>query len=590
MADRLPRKLAAILYADVAGYSRLTGEDEDATHHRLSEYLDLISATVGSHHGQVKHYAGDAVLAQFDAVVDAMSAAVAIQDEINSRNKAVPDSRKVLFRIGVNSGDVIEDRGDIYGDGVNVAARLEALAHPGGICISDAVRSALGKKLNLTYEDLGEQKVKNIAATVHAYRVAVAEESTAAESETPPTGLPDKPSIAVLPFNNMSGDAEQEYFSDGITEDIITELSRFRDLFVIARNSSFVFKNQTVDVAEIGHKLGVRYVVEGSVRKSGRRVRVTAQLIDAASGSHIWGDRYDRDLEDIFAVQDEVVRIIASTLVGRVAHAHRDQTQRKPTTNMDAYDWFVHGRERFYNGTAKDNKRAREMFDKAISLDPGYAGAYALLAEAYARDWLTFWNEPLEVSHDLAWVNAKKAISLDNADSQTCTALGVVCLYTSDYDQAYLHLNKALTVNPNDTHALIYMARYDYRTGNIDRALERVAQARRNNPFGKYEFTLVPPYYMAGRYEEAINITQSIPNPATMMLCFLAASYAKSGEISKAEEVTAEFISQASEKLASGGSSLPPSWLGFIDQRWLLKKPEDRDHLLDGLRKAGIPE
>jgi adenylate cyclase len=591
MEDRLPRKLAAILYADVAGYSRLTGEDEDTTHRTLTEYLDVISTTIDSHRGKVMHYAGDAALAKFEAVVDAMSAAVAIQNELNTRNQALPEERKVHFRIGVNSGDVIEDRGDMYGDGVNIAARLESLAEPGGICISDAVRTAVGKKLDLQYEFMGEQEVKNILEPVRAYRVVLWKEKAAViESVKPALELPDKPSIAVLPFTNMSGDSEQEYFSDGITEDIITELSRFRDLFVIARNSSFVFKNQSVDVAEIGQKLGIRYVVEGSVRKSGKRVRVTAQLIDATTGNHVWGDRYDRELEDIFAVQDEVVRIIASTLVGRVAHAHRNHTQRKPTTNLDAYDWFVQGRELFYNGTPEDNKKACEMFEKAISLDPDYAGAYALLAEAYARDWITFWNEPLETSYDRAWANAKKSITLDNTDSQTRTALGVVFLYSGNYDQAFFHLDKALALNPNDTHALIYMARYDYRTGNTERALERVVQARRNNPFGKYDFTLVPPYYMAHRYDEAINVAQAIPNPASMMLCFLAASYAQAGDIEKAQEVATEFIAMATEKLTSVGTPIPQSWLDFIDQRWLLKQSKDRDHFLDGLRKAGIPD
>ena len=591
MEDRLPRKLAAILYADVAGYSRLTGEDEDTTHRILTEYLDFISTTVDSHRGKVMHYAGDAALAKFDAVVDAMSAAVAIQNELNTRNQGLPDERKVHFRIGVNLGDVIEDRGDIYGDGVNIAARIESLADTGGICVSDAVRSAVGKKLDLDYEDMGEQEVKNISEPVRVYKVVMAKEKAAViESVRPALELPDTPSIAVLPFTNMSGEPEQEYFSDGITEDIITELSRFRDLFVIARNSSFVFKNQPVDIADIGQKLGVRYVVEGSVRKSGKRVRVTAQLIDAETGSHIWGDRYDRELEDIFAVQDEVVRIIASTLVGRVAHAHRDHAQRKPTVNLDAYDWFVQGRELFYNGTPDDNKKACGMFEKAISLDPDYAGAHALLAETYIRDWLSFWNEPLETSHDRAWTNAKKSISLDDTDSQTHTALGVVCLYNGHFNQAHFHLDKALALNPNDMHALIYMARYDYRTGNSKRALERVAQARRNNPFGKYDLTLIPPYYMTHRYDEAIDIMRGVLNPAPIMLCWMAASYAQAGDIENAHDMAAKFITTAKEKLTSVGTPIPRSWLDFTTQRWPFKQREDRDHFLDGLRKAGIPD
>ena len=287
MADRLPRKLAAILYADVVGYSRLTGENEDATHRTLSDYLDLISSTIESHRGQVVHYAGDAVLAKFDAILDAMSAAVAIQDELETRNEDLPNERKILFRIGVNSGDVIEDRGDIYGDGVNVAARLESLADAGGVCISDSVKTAIGNKLALDYEFMGEQQVKNIKDPVRAYQVRIrslqAPEATV--SQIPEIDLPKEPSLAVLPFTNMSGDPEQEYFSDGITEDIITALSKIDSLMVIARNSTFTYKGQAVDIKQVGREQGVRYVLEGSVRKAGEHVRVTAQLIRRDNGS-----------------------------------------------------------------------------------------------------------------------------------------------------------------------------------------------------------------------------------------------------------------------------------------------------------------
>ena len=320
MEDRLPRKLAAILYADVAGYSQLTGEDEDTTHRTLSEYLDLIASTVATHRGQVMHYAGDAMLAKFDAVVDATSAAVAMQNALKIRNEAVPDERKVQFRIGVNLGDVIEDRGDIYGDGVNVAARLESLAEPGGICISDAVRSAIGKKLHLDYEDMGEQQFKNIADPVRTYRVLLCvSESPTDILKTPLPSRSDKPSIAVLPFTNMSGDPEQEHFSDGITEDIITDLSKVAGLFVVARNSTFTYKGEAVNVQQVGKELDVRYVLEGSVRKAGNRTRITGQLVDGSTGGHLWAERYDRDLTDIFAVQDEIARSITGALKATLA-------------------------------------------------------------------------------------------------------------------------------------------------------------------------------------------------------------------------------------------------------------------------------
>ena len=391
MGNRLPRKLAAILYADIAGYSRLTGEDEDATHRTLSEYLDLIASTIESHRGQVMHYAGDAVLAKFDAVVDAMSAAVAVQNELKACNADVPDERKVQFRIGVNLGDVIEDRGDIYGDGVNVAARLESLADPGGICISDVVRSAIGKKLELDYEDLGEQKVKNIAEPVRAYKMVVGAESNAKPVERSALELPDKPSVAVLPFNNMSGDPEQDYFADGITEDIITELSRYPSLFVIARNSSFTYKGQPVRLQVVGEELGVHYVVKGSVRKAGNRVRVTVQLIEAATENHIWAERYDRELTDIFEIQDELTQAVVGALPARLEAADIERIKRKPPQKMAAYDYVLRSKILHHVGTREANSEALESLNKAIEVDPGFAQAYAwkacTLRQAVIREY-----------------------------------------------------------------------------------------------------------------------------------------------------------------------------------------------------------
>ena len=594
VVDRLSRKLAVILHADVVGSTELVRRNESFAHERIQDVFRRLSSTIESHSGVAHEIRGDALVAEFARASDAVSAAVAFQQENTEYNSALKDEIRPVLRLGISMGEVVVANHTVTGEGVVLAQRLEQLAEPGCVYMQGAAYETVPKRLPFVYKSLGEKILKGFEEPVRVYEVTLKAGEVVPSPEfidspdRPSLVVVDKPSIAVLPFDNMSGDRDQEYFSDGITEDIITELSRFRDLFVIARNSSFVFKNQSVDIADIGQKLGVRYVVEGSVRKSGKRARITAQLIDAATGNHIWGDRFDRELEDIFAVQDEVVRIIASTLVGRVAHAHRDHTQRKPTVNLDAYDWFVQGRELFYNGTPEDNKKACGMFEKAISLDPGYAGAYALLAETYVRDWLTFWNEPLETSYDRAWTNAKKSVTLDDTDSQTHTALGVVCLYSGNFDQAYIHLDKALALNPNDTHALIYMARYDYRTGNSERAIERFTQARRNNPFGKYDFTLVPPYYMAHRYDEAINVMRGIQNPAPMMLCFMAAIYAQAGDIENAHDVAEKFIAMAKEKLASVGTPIPQSWLDFITQRWTFKQREDRDHFLDGLHKAGV--
>ena len=423
MNDRLPRKLTAILYADVAGYSRLTGEDEDRTHRTLSEYLDLISSGIQSQGGEVMHYAGDAVLARFGAVVDALSAAVAIQNEINTRNQDVDDDRKLQFRIGVNLGDVIEDRGDIYGDGVNVAARLESLAEPGGICISESVRLALGSKLPLEFDCMGEQEVKNIAEPVLAYRAASQDSTThaAVRHKPTPAKLSEKPSVAVLPFVNMSDDAEQEYFSDGITEDIITGLSRFREICVIARGSSFAFKDKLVDVTEAAKELGVQYVLEGSVRKSANRVRITAQLIDGTTGNHLWAENYDRVLEDVFAVQDDVAQTIISTLVGRLEEESRERASRKSAANLSAYDYFLRGKHCWpdWRGSKEMKLQAREMFEKAMELDPEYAAAYIGLAESYMAEFWSSWTTDRDAAGARAFEHARKAVELDTRDSHS---------------------------------------------------------------------------------------------------------------------------------------------------------------------------
>ncbi len=592
MEDRLPRKLAAILYADVAGYSRLTGEDEDATHRALREYLDLIASTIQSHRGQVMHYAGDAVLAKFDAVVDALSSAVLIQSELETRNEDLPNERKVQFRIGVNLGDVIEDRGDIYGDGVNVAARLESLADEGGICISESVKTAIGKKLPCDYEFMGEQTVKNIAEPVRAYRVLTDTAQTKQQdrSEQADLKLPDKPSIAVLPFTNMSADPEQEYFVDGITEDIITELSRFPDLFVISRNSSFVFKGQSADIADVARRLGVKYVLEGSVRKVGNRVRITGQLVDAATGDHVWADRYDRELEDIFAVQDEAVRTITATLVGRVEQAGRDRAKSKSTSSLEAYECLLQGRGYWNSLAPADNVKAREMFEKAIELDPEYAAASAGLAMVHLQDWAHGWSEAPDASFVRMCENAEKSVALDDADSRTQTALGMAYLIRGEHDQARFHLDRARTLNPSDTHALVQTARYHVLVGEPERAVERVTEACRLNPFGRFGWALGQVYYAAHRYEEAVHALRNVRSPSPLIRAWMAASYAQAGRGTEARQTAKDFVADAERKLADAGAPIPQDWLDFIAQRWRFKQREDLEHLLDGLRKTGLPE
>ena len=547
------------------------------------------------------------MVAEFARASDSVCAALAFQTDSTARNADLTEHIQCEIRIGISLGEVVIADGTITGGGVVMAQRLEQLADPGGVVVQGTVSETVPVRLPFSFTSLGEQNLKGFEQPVRAFTAVKTPGESLPEPELmnaapgksgrssdnssiPVPSGKNRPSIAVLPFTNMSGDPEQEFFSDGITEDIITEFARFNDLFVIARNSAFVFKNQSVDITDAGQKLGVEYVVEGSVRKSGNRARITAQLIDVSTGNHIWADRYDRELEDIFEVQDEVVKTITSTLVGRVANAYRDRAQQKASVNMDAYDWLVQGRELFYNGISDDNFRAIEMFEKAISLDSGYAAAYALLAEAYIRDWATFWKFPPSTSHDMAWEYAKKALTLDDTDSKTHSALGVVNLFAGDINQASFHLGRALSLNPSDTHALIYMSRCESMSGNTDTGIQRVTEARHHNPFGKYDWHYAPAFYVAHRYSEAIEVMRSIQNPAPYMLCWKAAAHGQIGDNEVASQAISKFIESASENLLATGTPLPENWVEFISERWRFAHATDRDHFHDGLNKAGIRE
>jgi len=597
MDDRLPRKLAAILYADVAGYSRLTGEDEDATHRALGAYLDLISETIESLGGQIVHYAGDAVLARFDAVVDALSSAVTIQNEINTRNQEVPDDRKVQFRIGVNVGDVIEDRGDIYGDGVNVAARLESLAVPGGICVSESVRLALGNKLPLEFECMGEQEVKNIAEPVMAYRAAIRDGAIHAGDQHKPTvaELPDKPSIAVLPFVNMSDDPEQEYFSDGITEDIITGLSRFRELFVIARGSSFVFKDQSVDVTEAANKLGAQYVLEGSVRKVGKRVRITAQLIEGTTGNHLWAETYDRVLEDIFAVQDDVAQTIISTLAGRLEEESRGRALRKTATNLSAYDYYLRGKHIWpdWRGTEDMKLQAREMFEQAAKLDPDYAAAYIGLAESYLAEFWSSWTTDRDAAGAFAFEYASKAVELDNRDSHAHLALASAYFYVkSNFELAEVEIQRALELNPNDYWNYCFKTSFSMCSGDFEESISCGNEAVRRNPFLPDGCLHGMGYseYFAERYDNAIKTFGRLSAPGVDVQGCIAACYAQLGRDEDARAAATRFRERVKAELTSQRDWDAESWRDYWSSLFNFKAPGPLKHLLDGLRKAGLPE
>jgi adenylate cyclase len=599
--------LAVILHADVVGSTTLVQQNETLAHERIQATFRNFSETIKSYGGMTRELRGDALVAEFERASDAVTAAHVFQTLNREFNSTLSGDIQPELRIGISLGEVIIADNTVTGAGVVLAQRLEQLADTGGIVVQGAVSETVPIRMPFDFESLGEHKLKGFELPVRAFSVSLkpGESVPAPESDfydQSETALPNKPSklhvsievgkpsIAVLPFKNMSGDAEQEYFSDGISEDIITELSRFHDLFVIARHSSFSFKNQALDIADIGQKLGVQYLVEGSIRKSAGRVRITAQLIEVATGRHIWADRYDRELEDIFAVQDEVVRTITATLVGKVGLAHRDRARSKLPSNMDAYDWFVQGRELYGTTTLDDNSKAIVMFEKAIALDPGFAAAYALLAQTHLRDWITFWEEIPEQSYQRVWENARKSVELDDTDSVTQASIGYAYLFKGDHDQANVHLNRALELNPGDTDALIFMSRLEMLSGRPEFAIERIAEANRYNPFGKYNWSLGTAYYAMRRYDEAKLKLQAIHSPAEIMLVWLAAVYAQAGETEKARGLAAKFVAKAEGKLILLDAPLPTSWLGFVGERWPFKQQEDMDHLLEGLLKAGVPE
>ena len=528
-AQSLPHKLAAIFYADVAGYSRLTGEDEEGTHRTLSAYLDVLSATIKRHGGKVLHYAGDAVLADFATVSQALNCAVAVQHELKTRNAALPEARRVEFRVGVNLGEVIVDRGEVYGNGVNVAARLESLAEAGGICISGTVVDTIGATLPFSYEFLGEQSVKNLEKPVRAYRVvfdpqaaqhaaaqalpvtgnrrrsiglaalallivagstvavwrySVQHESAPAKvvgSPTPALQLPDKPSIAVLPFVNMSGDKEQEYFSDGITEDLITALSKLSGLFVIARNSVFTYKGRAVKPKQISRELGVRYLLEGSVRKAGNRVRITAQLIDATKGYHLWAENYDGELKDIFALQDDITRQIVAALAPKLAAGEQSGSKRQETNSIEAYDLVLRGIALYFQFRKESHAMARQMFERAIALDPNYARAYVSVAWLYFVDWEFQWTEA-PAALDRSLEAARKAVALDDSLSDAHTLLGWDSLWKKQHDFAIAELERAVSLNANSAPAYTFLAEALNFSGRPDEAIGFAKKAMRLDP------------------------------------------------------------------------------------------------------------
>ena len=483
----LKQRLAAILAADVAGYSRLMSVDERATVAALDAARAVFRKQIESNQGRVIDMAGDSVLAVFETAAGAVSAALSIQKEINLSGENVSGDRRMRFRIGVHLGDVIEKTdGTIYGDGVNIAARLEGLAEPGGISVSDAVHGAVRGKITAGFVDQGEQRVKNIGHPVRAFRVTAAGQSAlvapASSAATPAFRVPDKPSLAVLPFTNMSGDPEQEYFADGITEDIITDVSKISGLFVIARNSSFTFKKQSVDIKDVGRKLGVRHVLEGSVRKVGMKVRINVQLIDAESGGHIWAERYDRDLEDIFVVQDEVTRRVVEALKVNLTGIEQARREDRGKVNPEAYDYCIRGRSCLLQFSAEAAVEARTMLERALAIDPGMKRAYAYLAVVYDTEYLNGWNNAPADHLEQALSLARKACEANAYDAECYNALALALTWLRKLDEAESAARRAIDLDPNLAVAYGGLGNVLHFAGQHEQAIESFERALRLDP------------------------------------------------------------------------------------------------------------
>ncbi len=575
----MEQRLAAVMAADMAGYSRLMEADEAGTIARLRTHrIELIDPAISKNKGRIIKTTGDGMLVEFQSVTDAVRCAVEIQQRLKRRNADVPQDRRIEFRIGINIGDIIFEDGDIFGDGVNIAARVEQLADVGGICITAAVATQIADRLEVLIEDLGEKRLKNISRPVQLFRVGL-EAITLPQPEDAGTvkRTVSKPSIVVLPFTNMSGDADQEFFVDGLTEDIITELSRRHELFVISRNSSFVYKNKAVNLREVAEKLGAQYLVEGSVRKSGDRVRVTVQLIDAANDTHIWADKYDRKLDDIFAIQDEVTAAIAATLPGRVEAAQRDQLARNKPANMAAYECALAAKVLHHRGTVADNKQAQSLIDRAIALDPGYAHAHAWRACILGQAWVHGWCEDKEAIWDEVVAELDRALALDDNDADVHRILAAVNVNNNALTTARYHQERALSLNPNYDLVVVQQGELLTWLGRPEEGVEWIRKAMRLNPHHPERFWshLGKAHFAARQYGEAVEAFMHLSVMDHVQHAFLAACYGWLGD---------EIAAQAHLEKVRG---LAPefeidSFLATLHYA----QDSDFEHLREGLRKA----
>lgn len=579
------RRLVAILAADMVGYSRLMEADETGTIARQKAHrLELVDPEIGAHGGRIVKTTGDGILIEFPSVVAATECAVAIQRAMAEREARVSDERRIQYRVGINLGDIVIDGDDILGDGVNVAARLEGLAEPGGVCISDVVHQSVAGKLDLTFEDMGEQQVKNISRPVRVYQWSVGK-STARGGTQPnqKNPLPEKPSIAVLPFNNMSGDPEQEYFSDGMAEDLITDISNISGLLVIARNSSFAFKGQAIDVKEVAAKLGVKHILEGSVRKMGSKLRVNAQLIDAASGGHIWAQRYDGDMEDIFEFQDNIREQIVAALRVSLTPTDKARTENKPTDNVEAYDLFLKGRASYHRYTSENLLEARKCFEEAIEIDPNFADAYAYLSYCHFQAWFQLgpeFDDNFERANELA----ERGVALDSTSAVALTRLGWIQTFMRRHDQAIANMEKAFALAPNNADVNATFGQILNYWGDPKRGLKMMEKAFSLEMFvpPNWEFQVGCSRLLLRQYDQAasrfLKTIERAPKWVPGYL-YLASAYAGLDRLEDARDATKQVL------------EIDPQYtVNEAARQYPFRLDEVRNHIFDSFRKAGLPE
>jgi len=628
----MERRLAAILAADVVGFSRLVGEDEEGTLARLkATRMEVIEPRLARHHGRMVKLMGDGALVEFASVVDAVSCAVDIQQAITQRAAGQAERDRILYRIGINVGDIVVEGDDILGDGVNIAARLEGLAEPGGICISGKVYDEVRTKLDFAYEDLGKQRLKNIEEPVRVYAIRTEGDDAGVYSAPPRRRSPalplavaaaaailigvgltvwlrpwqaevsriaapaatsaqfpvlsgDRPSLAVLPFDNLSNDPEQEYFVDGMTEDLITDLSQISGLLVIARNSVFVYKGRAVNVQQIGRELGVNYVLEGSVRRAGNRVRINAKLVSAADGTHIWAERFDREITDVFALQDAVTRKIVTALAVRLTQGEDMRLSRGGEVSPDAYDTLLRGLARLRRFTPEDNRQSRDFFERALALDPNFARAHADLAFSYSTDLSSGWIASPEETLLLAKKHAKIALELDPGMREVYFSMGSVYLRERRFDEAIESALRAIKIDPNYADAYGQIAWVLMYAGRAGEGLELIEQAMRLNPHYPFFYSTVlgQIYFHLQRFPEAAEAFEAVVNRNPEFSNgrqLLAATYGHLGRIEDAEWEAGELL-----------TLLPNFTISAERARAPYKRAEDLELYIEGLRKAGLPE